>query len=520
MNGSVALILHAHLPFVRHPEHDVFHEENWLFEAITESYIPLLRSWLRLQREGVPFKLTLSCTPTLSAMLADPFLRERYVRHLDRLNALAEIECERTRDDERRHGLAHFYRNFFAETRHVFVEEWNSDLLAVLRQLRGTGVLELIASAATHGILPIWQSASSAAATQIAVGIDEFSRHFGGNPRGFWLPECAYAPGLDQLLGAQEIRWFTVDAHALTLASPPAKFGTYAPCFTPAGPAVFARDIIASREVWSAEAGYPGHPHYRDFYRDIGFDLRASELDPFEKNTFTGIKYHRITGRDGAKEYYEPETAHALAREHAITFVERRLRQLDIVSADVPSPLLTIPFDAELFGHWWFEGPIFLEHVLREAHARGLPLTTPSDFLASNQTHQITRPAASSWGDKGFLDVWLDDRCGWIYPHLFAATRRMTALAKKHAQSVSADDERVLRQLARELLLAQSSDWPFLIRNGTATSYATQRVRSHLKRFAKIAGDFERGRVDRDFLAQCEERDNLFASVHWQHFLA
>jgi 1,4-alpha-glucan branching enzyme len=181
---------------------------------------------------------------------------------------------------------------------------------------------------------------------------------------------------------------------------------------------------------------------------------------------------------------------------------------------------MTVPFDAELFGHWWFEGPIFLEHLILAAAENKLPLTTPSEFLEQNPTQQVTEPATSSWGDQGFLDVWLDQKCGWIYPHLLTANNRMSALAKSYGREARADDERVLRQLARELLLAQSSDWAFLIRNGTAKDYATQRVSVHLSRFQKLAEQFEKKKVDAEFLAQCEERDNLFPHVDWRRFLS
>jgi 1,4-alpha-glucan branching enzyme len=177
------------------------------------------------------------------------------------------------------------------------------------------------------------------------------------------------------------------------------------------------------------------------------------------------------------------------------------------------------PFDAELFGHWWFEGPIFLEQVILAAAENKLLLTTPSEFLTQNPTQQLSEPATSSWGDQGFLDVWLDQKCAWIYPHLFTANTRMTTLAKSRGRKTTADDERVLRQLVRELLLAQSSDWAFLIRNATAKNYATKRVSDHLSRFAKLADQFERRKVDRDFLAQCEAQDNLFPNVDWRRFL-
>ena len=519
MSGSLALVLHAHLPFVRHPEHEFFHEESWLFEAISESYVPLLQMLQRLLRRGIRFKITLSVSPTLCAMLGDSLLCSRYLRHLDGLGGLLERECNRSQADKRWLALSEFYRDFFAETRRTFAEEWNCDLLGVFRQLRGTGAVEIIASAATHAILPILQQSPAAAHAQIVIGCDQFRETFGGEPCGFWLPECAYSIDIAKLSQSENIRWFIVDAHAFEQALPPARRGSFAPCFTKAGPAVFARNVRASRQVWSAEEGYPGDPAYRDFYRDVGFDRSPEELAPFPKGSYTGIKYHRVTGRDvPLKEIYDRAAAEETAQRHARHFVERCIAELESVQAGDWNPIVVAPFDAELFGHWWFEGPIFLEHVILTAAEKKLDLTTPSEFLAQNPTQQVLDPATSSWGDQGFLDVWLDQKCGWIYPHLFTANMRMSTLAKSRGQKATADDERVLRQLVRELLLAQSSDWPFLIRNDTAKDYATKRVSDHLSRFAKLADQFEHRKVDRDFLAQCEAQDYLFPNVDWRRY--
>jgi 1,4-alpha-glucan branching enzyme len=519
MIGSLALVLHAHLPFVRHPEHEFFHEENWLFEAISESYVPLLQMMQRLLRRAIRFQITFSVSPTLCAMLSDPLLCDRYLRHLGRLNEVLEGECDRNQNDKRLFALSEFYRDFFTEIRQTFAEEWNCDLLGVFRQLRGTGALEVIASAATHAILPILRQSPGAGDAQIAVGCDQFRETFGGEPCGFWLPECAYSAGIAKSLQAENIRWFIVDAHALGQALPPARRGTFAPCFTKAGPAAFARNVHASRQVWSAQQGYPGDPAYRDFYRDIGFDLSSGDLAPFPKNSFTGIKYHRVTGRDVPKEIYDRTAAEETALRHARHFVERCIAELESVQADDWDPVVLVPFDAELFGHWWFEGPLFLEHVILAAAESKLVLTTPTEFLEKNPTQQVTEPASSSWGDQGFLDVWLDQKCGWIYPHLFTANMRMRTLAKSRSQKATAEDERVLRQLTRELLLAQSSDWAFLIRNDTAKNYATKRVTEHLSRFARLADQFEHRKVDRDFLAQCEAQDNLFPNVDWRRYV-
>lgn len=521
--GHLALILHAHLPFVRHPEHDEFYEEDWLFEAITETYIPLILMMRRLSEDGVPFKLTMSITPPLCAMLNDELLRGRYLRHLERSIDLARRETERHREHPPLLELARCYCEQLTATRDQF-ESWNRDLIAVFRELQDTGVLEIIASAATHGLLPLLVQSPEAVRAQILIGRDVYRENFGRDPSGFWLPECAYSPGLEKILQEANLRWFVLDAHGLILGKPRPRRAIYAPCFTAAGPAAFARDPDSSREVWSAQAGYPGDPAYRDFYRDVGFDLPLEDVFPASNAPtprFTGIKYHRITGADTAKEIYNRDWANNVAATHADHFLQSRRGQLNGLRGTMSDPVVVMPFDAELFGHWWYEGPLFLELFLRAAakHADELQLTSPSDYLARASTHEIVAPAASSWGEKGYWGVWLHQTNAWIYPHLHAAARRMTEMARAHAEIRDEITERVLKQLARELLLAQSSDWAFLIKTATARDYAAKRVNDHIKRFNTLYEQLKTGEIDAAFVAECEASDNLFPNVAWRYYL-
>ena len=540
MRGHLALILHAHLPFVRHPEHEHFLEEEWFFEAITEAYIPLLRMMQRLMADRVPFKLTMSITPTLCAMLQDQLLRERYVRHLELLIDLAEREQQRTRKDPQLHQLANFYFELFSENCRFFVAECKYDLLSVFQKLAQTGALEIIASAATHGLLPIVQQQSrQAARAQVLIGRDMHVDVFGAEPAGFWLPECGYAPGLECTLQEANLRWFVLDAHGLLFAKPRPCRSIYAPCYTPAGPVAFARDPHAGRQVWSANEGYPGHPAYREFYRDIGFDLPTEYLGSIARGSrkFSGVKYHRITGPGNEKQLYDRTAAANAAVKHAIHFLEQRREQILGIGQLGFTPIIIAPFDAELFGHWWFEGPIFLEQFIRRtAKQSDLRLTTPSEYLAEHPTQQIVKPAASTWGENGHLAVWLDPGNAWIYPQLQSAADRMTQLARQHTNTVVGQPlrstketsaggapalqltDRVLKQLARELLLAQSSDWAFLMKTRTAREYATQRTIDHLARFNRLHDQFVATMISEEFLRDCEWRDNVFPNLNWRYY--
>jgi len=524
MTNHFALILHAHLPFVRHPEHEDFLEEDWLFEALTETYLPLLRMLRRLAEDEVPFKLAMSLTPTLAAMLRDELLQQRYRRHLDRLIGLAQQEITRNRNHLPLQELAEFYARFFDETRAFYDDVLQRDVVSAFRKLQDAGHLEIIASAATHAFLPLLHDFPDAQRAQVQIGCDSYREMFGREPSGFWLPECGYSDGLDAILQAANIRWLVLDAHGLMFAQPRPHHAIFAPCFTPAGPAVFARDRDSNREVWSAQSGYPGDPLYRDFYRDIGFDRTERELAPFLRpagiRKFSGIKYHRVS-QGSPKEVYDPVAALDRADHHAHDFFGKCAARFRALGQTDFTPVIVSPFDAELFGHWWFEGPRFLENFIRRvaSELHDFQLTTPTEFLRVHPAQQVVRPNPSSWGERGFSGVWLDESNAWIYPHLHAATRRMTELARRHRLTTDPQIERALRQAARELLVAQASDWAFLIKTKSAPHYATRRTKEHLLHFNRFYEQLCAGQIEPDFLAAREERANLFPNLNWRHFL-
>ncbi|HMP82568.1 MAG TPA: DUF1957 domain-containing protein [Verrucomicrobiota bacterium] len=523
MRGYFSLVLHAHLPFVRHPEHEKFLEESWLFEAITETYIPLLQvmdGWLK---DGMDTRLTLSLSPTLCSMLMDPLLQDRYERHLNGLLDLADKEIHRTHWDRAFHELAHFYHRRFKEARD-FYQSCNRDLVGAFRKFQDAGKLEIITTAATHGLLPLLANHAPSVRGQILTARDHYRSCFGRDPRGIWLPECAYSDGLDLVLQEADIRWFIMDTHGLLHAKPQPRYGVFAPVFTPNGIAAFGRDPDSSRQVWSQHEGYPGDFRYREFYRDIGFDLDLDYVKPHlpspEHRGFTGMKYFRITGGASDKQVYDRQAALEVAAEHAAHFLGARMEQVEKLAAILDRPPLVIaPYDAELFGHWWYEGPEFLDYFVRKTYfdQKMFTLTTPDDYLHKHPTNQIASPSPSSWGEGGFWRVWLNERTEWIYPHLQIAQERMTELAGMFPKPTPLQ-QRALKQAARELLLAQSSDWPFIMRTGTSPGYARRRVKDHLLRFIALHDQLTSTGIDERWLAEAERRDNLFPNIeplHW-----
>ena len=521
--GSMALVLHAHLPYVRHPEHPLFLEEDWLYEAITETYVPLLAMMDALRRDGVPFQLTMSLTPPLCEMLADPLLLGRYAARLDALIVLA-AELAASHHGTWYEAAADDALATFEKVRHTFRDVHGSDLIAGFRHHQDSGGLNIVTCGATHGLLPLMATLEGRRA-QLAVAQQNYRKHFGRSAEGIWLGECAYQRGLDVLIAEQQIRYVFLETHGVTFGEPRPKFGHYRPILSDAGVYAFGRDPACSRQVWSAEQGYPGDPLYREFYRDVGWDAPRELLTPFigdgpRKNI--GLKLARITGKVALneKDPYVPVWASERARQHARHFLGERVKQVKEVRAQIDiEPLLIAPYDAELFGHWWYEGPQFIEALFRQAHEfPEVRLTSPSKWIVEHPEAQLVSPAPSSWGDKGYWDVWLNADNAWIYRHMHRAEERMIELATAHAAPNEFED-RALTQAGRELLLAQSSDWAFIISMKTTVPYAVKRTRVHLANFDKLYHelvDGSAGAIDEAHLAELETRSPIFSELDWR----
>jgi 1,4-alpha-glucan branching enzyme len=517
--GYLAFVFHAHLPFVRHPEHKDSLEENWFYEAVTEVYLPLLLVLEGLVEDGVDFRLTFSFTPTLASMLLDPFLQSRYLRRIEGLIALAEKEIERTAGQPEINRLARLYHERFASFRDAFLDRYDRNLVEAFKRFQELGRIEILGSAATHAYLPLLSVNASAVQAQIRTGLNYHEQIFGRSPKGFWLPECGYFPGLDRTLREQEIRFTILETHGITRAEPRSRWGVYAPIVCPSGLAAFGRDPESSRQVWSSVEGYPGDCDYREFYRDIAYDLDIDYLRPYIHpdgiRIDTGLKYYRITGKTDHKEPYIPERAESKAEIHAGNFIFNRQKQVEyLISVMDRKPLIVAPYDAELFGHWWYEGPAWVNHVVRKLarEQESVRLITLSEYLDEYPVNQVATPATSSWGYEGFNDVWLNGSNDWIYPHLHRAASFMEKLLRDHSITERLAS-RALAQAKRELFLAQASDWAFMIHSGAMAEYATRRTKRHLLRFYRLSKQIQKRSIDEDMLRAWERQDNIFPSL-------
>ena len=508
---------------MRHPEHEKFLEESWLFEGITETYLPLLHvlnGWLR---DGLEARLTVSLSPTLCGMLRDPLLCERYARHLDGLIDLAEKEIHRTHWDRAFRDLAWMYHNKFMQARELW-RQYHGDLVQAFRLFQDAGVLEIITTAATHGLLPLLASHPPSVRAQILTARDHYRNCFGRDPAGIWLPECAYRAGVEEFLQEANIRWFILDTHGLLHATPRPRYSTFAPIYTPNGVAAFGRDFDSSRQVWSKHEGYPGDPRYRDFYRDIGFDLDFDYVRPHlpspDNRGFTGIKYYRITGA-GEKQIYERDHALATASEHARHFLDERVAQVHKLEGilDRP-PIIVAPYDAELFGHWWYEGPEFLDFLVRklcQEQPSCLSLFTPGG-ISPAASHQPDRHAWRLLLGRGrLLAGVVNESNEWIYPHLQVAQERMTELARQFPRSAGTASARHATSRPRtppcasqRLALHSTRQNQPRIRPPPGERPSPPLHRPHEQLMANA--------INESWLAEIESRDNLFPDVNWNYW--
>ncbi len=521
----VNLILHAHSPYVRHLEYPKFLEENWFFEDLCESYIPLLKMLENLDGRDVPFRLSICFSPTLCTMLLDEPLQERFVEYMQGRIELGEKEVARTRRQQPEcHDMAKFYLKSYKENLALY-ESMGRNILDGFIKLQEKGVIEIIATAATHCYFPLYKNYEAAVRAQIEIGVKSHIRFFHSAPKGFWLPECGYYPGLEDELASYGIRWCQIPAHSVITAKNKILSAGYQPVRLYDSEVIgFPRDWSITNLVWSDSTGYPCDPDYREFYRDIGYDLDMDYIRPYvhepDVRVFTGYKYMSITGRDDNKLPYDLSKAADKVKLHADNFLYHLRRKAMSISAETQtSPVLNLCFDAELFGHRWFEGIAFLKQVLQNGvKEKDIEFTTPGEILSRTQEYERAELNECSWGRGGYSDSWLDGENSWVYRHVHKAIERMEELAERFPNQRSLK-ARFLDQAAREVLLAMASDWPYILHDKTSVIYAEKRLRNHLGSFNVVYSNMCKNSVHTEWLIKAEKRNAIFPEMDYNLFL-
>ncbi len=491
--GLLILHLHAHLPYIRKQVsygesgfwQPMGYPPEWFHEAVKDTYVPLILVFESLVKEGVDFRISMDISPTLSNMMRCPFLQEEFLKYIDAHIRLARAEVDRTRRQALQyHNTAWMHLNRFLEIRDCFLR-YDADLTRAFKGFQEMGLIEISTCGATHGFLPFHTAYPQSVKAQIETAVLDYEDTFGVSPRGIWLPECAYVPGLEKYIQDAGLRYFFTETHAVTLADCPVAFGTHAPVFLKGSDvAAFARDPETGKQVWSGEEGYPGDPDYLDFHFKGG-----------------PLRYNRITTRtNDYKEPYVREWALEKAARHAQHFMEsRNFRFRYIKDWFWKKPLVVAMYDAELFGHHWFEGTDFLYFLLKKLYynQNETELITPSSYLFRYPRNQEVFLNPSSWGDKGTFDKWMYGSVSWMHRHTHEAIRELTAMIRDWKERAFNDEiaKRIVKQAAREVLQAMNSDIPFVISNGHFVDRMKEYYFEDLERFwilASIYWDKER----------------------------
>ncbi|MDR1518672.1 MAG: DUF1957 domain-containing protein, partial [Planctomycetota bacterium] len=459
----------------------------------------------------------------LLSMMQTPLLKRRVARHIDECIALATRERDNSRGKPWYNAIEQtLHRFWIAKT--VF-DAYDGDLTRGYRDFQDMGKIEVITCAATHMVLPLFKHLPELVRGEILTGVRQYERVFGRPPRGFWLPENAFTPGVDKCLAEAGVKWTLVNSNGITEGDTRSFFGTDAPVISPAGVAFFGIDEETRASVWSRDGGYPGHPNYKEWYRDLGYEADWDYLPDYfhtaNVRRNTGIKYYRITkkgGNLGEKDYYNPMWAEGTVNEQAGQFAYYRGAKANhVLGATGRKSMVVSAYDAELFGHWWEEGPMWIESVLRKLlfDQQEVRPVTPSEYLGEHKSHQAMMPGASSWGKKDYFQTWVDGRsyqpnC-WVYRHMYRLGQRLTDMATRHKNTEHPLLIRALNQAVRELFLAISSDWGFLIETGQAVRYSELRITVHAARANELMRQIDNDRIDLTYLCTLEMADCIFA---------
>jgi 1,4-alpha-glucan branching enzyme len=552
--GRLCLVLHGHLPYVLH--HGVWpHGEAWLYEAAAETYLPLLELLDELAKQDVHHFLTIGLTPILLEQLADDYFKKGFVRYL-------EERIERAQSDAREFeqtgsttlvALANNWEKWFNQRLQHF-HNIKRNIPAAFAEHFHEDRIQILTSPASHPYMPLLLNDASLRA-QLAAGVAISKKHLGRSSAGLWVPECAYRPasdnwqprllqqqpraraGLETLFAAAGLSHFFVDTHLIAQGHPMAvikpdgihatmealvHWDTERRWGTPLEPVgvvsdprppdvfAFARHPRVSEQVWSGAIGYPGAAEYLEFHRKHGDH---------------GLRYSRVTSHHiplHEKAPYDPELIPGKVYENAHHFcsVVREVLS-DFKNQTGRTGTIVAPFDAELFGHWWFEGPRFLRDVLLTlAHDGTVELTTPERALEESPADKVVRLPEGSWGEGGHHLVWFNDQTRWLWETEYRAEERFLKLLETLPWRQNPKVRELLQSTARELLLLQGSDWPFVIHSGGAVDYGITRFAGHANRFdrlATIAQHISAGHaidsIQKTEIAEADAHDAIFANI-------
>jgi 1,4-alpha-glucan branching enzyme len=517
---AISLVLEAHLPFVKefNKEDDFSQsgEEGRFFHFVSETLLPLLEVLQRLENDQVPFRLALAISPVLCHMLSDEHLCQKYLSYIDKQIEFGIKELERTADNKELNKLAQSYYDRIVDRRIAYTEHHENNLLKAIDIYRRKGKIEILTTCATHAFLPFISHNYESLQAQLETPSSIYRRHFGGSSQGFWLPELGWASEMESYLRAYNYTYTIVDSHGLLLGNPQPAKGCFYPVKTPNGIFILARDLHAVRDMEKLTCD----DSFRSNERDAGYELPSETVSAFlgaEGERYrTGYSYWTRNAK-----IYNPKAASDKAAECAGIFLEKTIMRLKEASTHMDEiPISLYANNADYFGRHWHEGPQFIEALFRKVgEYKDVKFVCPSDYIFKQNLSslQVVSPEFSSGGLNGYAQTWLDVSNDWIYRHLYRAMERMTELAERFPDDTGLK-ERALNQAAREILLAQASDWPSLLYKQDSTEFARSRAENSLRNFTTIYEALGSNYLSTEWLTTLERRHNIFPNINYRVF--
>ena len=525
MTGYFGLVLHGHIPWCKKSGRWPAGEE-WIFEAMYETYIPMLNVLREFHNIGINPAITINITPILAEQLADEYMKQRFSEYMENLISRAKNDILRFENHQNRKKIAEFHLSNFEYILNTFYNNYYRDILGSFKWFQDEGMIELITCGATHGFLPLFES-DSAVFSQIQLAVDTHKKYFTKPPKGIWLPECAYRPkeykegrvreSIDYWLNNSDIEYFFVDSHGI-LTSELVEKNNEIGLTTNFGynlesrVSVFGRNTNTSKQVWDAKIGYPGNEFYREFHK---------------KDHTSGLHYWRITEKKRGKEekqLYDFDRANNIVKSHSDHFVSLIKEELNQFSNNFNKEgIIILPTDFELYGHWWVEGVDWVKRIIEIIFIdSNIEMISISDYISKfKEKFSVIRMKKSSWGEGGDFRVWKNPEHGWIWPYINGSIKEFEDVLKliPHPNEW---ERRILNQIARELLLMEGSDWPFLLYTKQAKEYANQRFHLHHQRFLKLLWAAkncnDRNRISLRELEEMESIDSCFHDINIDYF--
>ena len=512
---ALVINLVAHRCFIRHLEEEKLPQNELLFSAISNTYLPLLNMFANLEAEGIPFKVNMVVTPTLATMLADPVIQQQYIEWENKLISLGQAELGRYQKDSVQYKLAERYLNNEIKNLKDFQETFNQDILSKISYYADKGCIELMATAATCAFFPHYMDIPEALQAQIETGLQVHKKYFGLAPEGFWIPYMSYAPGIEHLIRPYGFSYSILDTHGILFATPKPEAGIFAP--------VRCRNSLAFFGRTNEDLNlFRGKKIYRNQDRDLGFEAERDYLENALGKTVSRFStcYRYWSGNTSDDAWYDIDAAMEQAEADADAFIAEKKEKLCAAEKACGDRTLSMVscFDINIFGTLWYEGIYFLEKVFRKlAEQDDITLSTCSELVDKQTNLQRVAPFPCATNGAGYGEDLIDISNAWMLRYVRKAADRMVDLTSRFTDDTGLK-ARTLNLAAKEVLLAMSGDWPRMLHDGEMPDYAEERFKESISAFTTVYDSLGSNSISTEWLTRIEKEHTLFPEMNYHVF--